>query len=70
MNDEENLKYSEKIHPLKPDSLEENAGQGQAVMIADGELCIQQNTHNARKATLTKREMMEALSRERFPWEE
>jgi hypothetical protein len=70
MNDEANLKYSEKIHSPEPDSLEENVDQGQAAKIADSEQCIQQHTHSPRKAALTKREIMEALSRERFPWEE
>ena len=38
--------------------------------LSDSELRAKYGTSGARKAALSKREMMEALSRERFPWEE
>ena len=38
--------------------------------LSDSELRAKYGTGGARKAALSKREMMEALSRERFPWEE
>lgn len=38
--------------------------------LSDSELRAKYGTNGSRKAALSKREMMEALSRERFPWEE
>jgi hypothetical protein len=38
--------------------------------LSDSELRAKYGTYGSRKAALSKREMMEALSRERFPWEE
>ena len=39
-------------------------------MLSDSELRAKYGANGSRKAALSKREMMEALSRERFPWEE
>jgi len=39
-------------------------------ILSDSELRAKYGTYGSRKAALSKREMMEALSRERFPWEE
>ena len=39
-------------------------------ILSDSELRSKSTTYGSRKAALSKREMMEALSRERFPWEE
>jgi hypothetical protein len=35
-----------------------------------GEIAPDQKTNNSRKNALSKREIMEQLSRERFPWDE
>ena len=42
----------------------------QGEILADHEHSIYQRSANARRAGLSKREIMEELSRERFPWDE
>lgn len=39
-------------------------------ILSDSERRAKYGASGSRKAALSKREMMEALSRERFPWEE
>lgn len=39
-------------------------------ILSDSEFRAKYSANASRKAALSKREMMEALSRERFPWEE
>lgn len=39
-------------------------------ILSDSELRAKYGANGSRKASLSKREMMEELSRERFPWEE
>jgi hypothetical protein len=67
MTDESHLKNSEEIIPEKPSALEEDAKQEPAEKVAEGEQGAKHDAHHPRKAALTKREIMEALSRERFP---
>ena len=55
--------------PEKESPKTEGAGQEQTnIPEQQGE--IQQNSYNSRKASKSKREIMEDLSRARFPWDE
>lgn len=45
-------------------------GDASSEALSDSELRAKYGTSGSRRAALSKREMMEALSRERFPWEE
>jgi len=38
--------------------------------VDQGEITLDQKSENSRKNALSKREIMEQLSRERFPWDE
>jgi hypothetical protein len=44
--------------------------QEQGEILADHEHLTYQRSANARRVGLSKREIMEELSRERFPWDE
>lgn len=70
MTDQSHLKHSDQINPQKHTSPKEHADRGQAETVADGEQGLKHGDPNPRKAALSKREIMEELSRARFPWEE
>jgi DnaJ-class molecular chaperone len=57
-------------NPEKIPSEEGSEGPKSLEILSDSELRAKYGTYGSRKAALSKREMMEALSRERFPWEE
>ena len=44
--------------------------QGEILSLSDSERRAKYGANGSRRASLSKREMMEELSRERFPWEE
>ena len=66
--DSNDLEYSGKINPQRLTSLEEDIKRDQAEIIADREHWAKYGTN--RRNGSCKREIMEELSRERFPWEE
>ena len=57
---------------LKPENSDAAKEQENSVdpNLSDSERRAKYGANASRKAALSKREMMEALSRERFPWEE
>ena len=68
MTDEANLEFVGKMKPEKLTSLAEDIKKDQAEIIADREHWAKYGTN--RRNGASKREIMEELSRERFPWEE
>ena len=63
-------KNTHDIQPQKPTSLEDDSSGSQPQMSIDSESVNSSENNGIRKSTLTKREIMEQLSRERFPWDE
>lgn len=63
-----NLEYVGKMNPLRLTSLEEERKKEQAEILADQAHWKKYGTN--RRSGASKREIMEELSRERFPWEE
>jgi len=63
MTDKSNLEYLEKAETAKTTSLAEDANNP----LADAE---KHGANRSTKAAKSKREIMEELNRERFPWEE
>jgi hypothetical protein len=63
-------KNTHDIQPNKPTSLGEGSTGSQSQMSIDTESVNTSENNGIRKSALTKREIMEQLSRERFPWEE
>lgn len=58
---------------LKPEiklSLDSEENSEQPEILSDSERRAKYGSNGSRRASQSKREMMEALSRERFPWEE
>ena len=51
-------------------SLEEDGNNDSAEILHDSDKSVGQTSYDSRKAALSKREIMEQISRERFPWEE
>ena len=70
MTDESNVEFVGKMNPKKLISLEEGFKREQAEIIADREHWAKYGTNRSKKSAQSKREIMEELSRERFPWEE
>jgi len=70
MNDESNLEFVGKIKAQKLTSLAEDSKSELAEIHADQEHWAKYGTNRSSKAAKSKREIMEELSRERFPWEE
>jgi hypothetical protein len=66
----DNLEPVGKMNPQKLTSLEEDAKKEQEQIKADTERWERYGTNSQRKAALSKREIMEEMTRERFPWEE
>jgi hypothetical protein len=48
----------------------EDVHKEQPETLVEGECSTEETSSNSRKAALSKREIMEQLSRERFPWDE
>ena len=70
MNDESNLEFEGKIKAEKLTSLAEDSKNDQAHILADQKYWEKHRTNRSTKAAKSKSEIMEELSRERFPWEE
>ena len=70
MTDESNLEFVGKIKAKKLTSLAEDAKNELAEIHADQEHWAKHGTNRSSKAAKSKSEIMEELSRERFPWEE
>ena len=70
MTKELNLEYKGKDKPEKPPALEENSKKEQDQVLGNPENLVTSDSNRLRKAALSKREIMEELSRARFPWEE
>jgi hypothetical protein len=70
MTDESNIEFVGKVKAEKLTSLSEDAKNELAEIYADQEHWKKYGTNRSSKAAKSKREIMEELSRERFPWEE
>lgn len=70
MTDEYNVEFVGRLNPKKLTSLEEDFKKGQAEILADQAHWAKYGTNRSKKSAQSKREIMEELSRERFPWEE
>ena len=70
MTKELNLEYEGKDKPEKPPALEENGKKEQDQVLGNPENLVTSDSNRLRKVALSKREIMEELSRARFPWEE
>jgi hypothetical protein len=64
------LEFVGKINVKKLTALEEGFKKEQAQIREDQERWAKHGTNSPRKAALSKRKIMEEMSRERFPWEE
>ena len=67
MSDKSNVEFVGQMQPKKLTSLAEDFKKEQAEIIADHEHWKKHGTNRQNGAS--KREIMEDLSRERFPWE-
>ena len=70
MKNESNLEFLGKIKAEKLTTLAEDFKKEQAEFRADEEYRKTHGINRLSKAAKSKREIMEELSRERFPWEE
>jgi hypothetical protein len=70
MTDKSNLEFVGRLRLRKLTSIAEDCKNEQAEILADQERWAKYGTNNPRKVALSKSEIMEELSRERFPWEE
>lgn len=70
MTDELSLEFVGKMNPKKLTSLSEDSKNESNEIIADREHWAKYGTNRSKKSAQSKREIMEELSRERFPWEE
>lgn len=68
MSTESNLEFLGQVNPKKLTSLEEGLKKERAEILADQEHWKNYGTN--RRNGPSKSEIMEELSRERFPWEE
>ena len=70
MTDESNLEFVGKIKADKTTSLAEDSKNDLAEIHADQAHWAKHGTNRSTRVAKSKREIMEELSRERFPWEE
>jgi hypothetical protein len=70
MTDEANLEFVGRVKAKKLTSLAEDFKKEQEEFLADEEHRKKYGTNCSSKAAKSKREIMEELTRERFPWEE
>lgn len=70
MTDESNLEFAGKVKAEKLTSLAEDSKQELSEILADQAHWAKHGTNRSSKAAKSKSEIMEELSRERFPWEE
>ena len=64
------LEYVGRMNPQRLTSLQEDCKKEQAEITADREYWEKYGTNRSKKSAQSKREIMEELTRERFPWEE
>ena len=64
------LEYLGKINPQKSTSIDEDSKKELEEIHADQAHWVRYGTNRSTKSVKSKREIMEELSRERFPWEE
>ena len=67
---ESNLEFVGKVKADKPTSFAEDSKKEQEEILADQAHWAKHGTNRPTKAAKSKSEIMEELSRERFPWEE
>ena len=70
MTKESTIESAAEVSPQISSSKSGVIKQEQGENLADHEHSTYQRSANARRAGLSKREIMEELSRERFPWDE
>lgn len=70
MTNESNLEFLGKVKSDKQTSIAEDIKKDQEEILADMEHLKKYGTNRSSKAAKSKREIMEELTRERFPWEE
>jgi hypothetical protein len=70
MSDKSNLEFVGKLKAEKLTSLAEDSKKNLAEILADKAHWEKYGTNRSKKAAKSKSEIMEELSRERFPWEE
>lgn len=70
MNEESNIEFLGKVEAKKLTSLAEDSKNEVDEIHADQAHWAKHGTNRSTKAAKSKREIMEELSRERFPWEE
>ena len=70
MSDKSNLEFLGRMNPQKLTSLAEDPKNELDEIVADREHWAKYGTNRSKKSAKSKREIMEGLSRERFPWEE
>jgi len=70
MTDESNLEFVGKVKAEKLTTLAEDSKNDLAEIHADQAHWVKHGANRSSKAAKSKREIMEELSRERFPWEE
>ena len=64
------LEYWGKINPQKSTSIDEDSKKELEEIHADQAHWVKHGTNRSAKSAKSKREIMEELNRERFPWEE
>jgi len=70
MTNKANAKSVMNIGAQQISSPEESGNKDQSEILLESDAMVSQTSYDTRKAALSKREIMEQLSRERFPWEE
>ena len=70
MTDESNVEFVGKVKAEKLTTLAEDSKNELAVIHADQAHWAKHGTNRSTRAAKSKSEIMEELSRERFPWEE
>jgi hypothetical protein len=70
MTDESNIEFVGKVKAEKLTTLAEDSKNNLAEIHADQDHWEKYGTNRSSKAAKSKREIIEELSRERFPWEE
>jgi len=70
MSNKSRLDSAGEINPQTPSSQVEDTKEAQAEMIPDPGTLTGNVVNNSRRSGLSKREIMEDLSRQRFPWDE
>ena len=70
MTNESNIEFVGKVNAENLTSLAEDAKKEQEEILADQAHWVKHGTNRSIRAAKSKSEIMEELSRERFPWEE